>query len=374
MRRLVHRAIALAVSTIALLPAESLAAVSANLPQLSLAPLVDQITPAVVNIAAVHPSPQAQNPLLRDPYFRRFFRVPDAALQPRLSAGSGVIIDAAAGIVLTNHHVVENATQVEVTLKDRRRFTAEIVGSDPATDVAVLRIAARNLSALPLGDADRLKVGDYVVAVGNPFGIGQTVTAGIVSALDRNGFSAGGYDSFIQTDAPINPGNSGGALVNTKGELIGINTALLATTGGNIGIGFAIPSNTARAVMDQILKYGEVKRGTLGVTVQDLTAEVLAVLSEELPQEGIMITGVAPKSAAAAAGLRQGDIIFELGDRAVTTASGFRNAVGLLPIDSEVTLGILRQGRRMTVHMRTTACAAGCTPLLAARANAADSA
>lgn len=319
--------------------------------QLTLAPLVERVTPAVVNIAVAQPSPLAQNPLLRDPYFRRFFGVPDAALRPRLSAGSGVIVDAGRGLVLTNHHVVAAARAIEVTLKDRRRVRAELVGSDPATDIAVLRIEARNLTALPLGDSDKLQVGDYVVAVGNPFGLGQTVTAGIVSALGR-GLTLDGYESYIQTDAPIHPGNSGGALVSMRGELVGINTAIIGPAGGNVGIGFAVPANIARSVMEQIVSSGEVRRGQIGVGIQDLTPEILAVLGEGAPREGVVITAVNDGSAAARAGLKQGDIVVAVNGRPVLTAAELRNAVGLTPLGNRLVLDVVRRGKRLRMSVR----------------------
>ena len=217
----------------------------------SLSPLVDRVAPAVVNIAVVQPSPYEQNPLLRDPYFQGFFGVPEAALAPRLSAGSGFIVDAGRGLVLTNHHVVENARAIEVTVGDRR-LPARFLGSHPPSDIALLQIPARNLSELPLGNSDQLEVGDYVVAIGNPFEIGQTVTAGIVSALGQSRRGAG--PTYVQTDAPINPGNSGGPLINMRGEVIGINTAIIGPGQGNVGIGLAVPSNDARRVMEAILR------------------------------------------------------------------------------------------------------------------------
>ena len=217
--------------------------------QLTLAPLIERVAPAVVNIAVLQPSPYEQNPLLRDPYFRDFVLVPEEALQPRLSAGSGFVVDAERGLVLTNRHVVANARAIEVTVGDRR-YEARLIGADPASDIAVLQIPARGLAQLPLGDSDRLQVGDYVVAIGDPFQIGQTVTAGIVSALGRG---RRGGTAYVQTDAPINPGNSGGPLISMRGEVIGINTAIVGPGQGNVGIGLAIPSNRARAVLEAIV-------------------------------------------------------------------------------------------------------------------------
>src|SRR6266571_2801364 len=254
---------------LAFLPA---AAAQAQLPGIAtrdgmptLAPILEKVTPAVVNIAVLQRSPEEQNPLMRDPFFRRFFGVPEQS-QPQIAAGSGVIVDAKNGYVMTNAHVVKDARQIQITLKDNRRLPAKLVGADAGTDIALLKVESRNLVEAKFGDSDALQVGDFVMAIGNPFGIGQTATSGIVSALGRSGLSVEGYEHFIQTDASINPGNSGGALVNLKGELVGINTAIIGPA--NVGIGFAVPSVLARAVMDQLIRFGEVKRGRLGIAMQ----------------------------------------------------------------------------------------------------------
>src|SRR6185295_5780655 len=226
----------------------------------TLAPTLAKVTPAVVNIAVLQRSPEEQNPLMRDPFFRRFFNLPDQ-VQPQISAGSGVIVDAKNGYVVTNAHVVHEAREIAVTLKDNRRLPGKLVGTDPGTDIALVKIDPKNLAELGWGDSDALQVGDFVLAIGNPFGIGQTATSGIVSALGRSGLNIEGYEHFIQTDASINPGNSGGALVNLRGELVGINTAIIGPSGGNVGIGFAVPSFIARAVVEQLARWGEVRRG-----------------------------------------------------------------------------------------------------------------
>ena len=326
------------------------AAVADAAPLPSLAPMVKRVSPAVVNIATrgtVKEEPGQRNPLLDDPFFRRFFDVPPDA-RPRerqfQSAGSGVIVDAKNGYIITNYHVVENATEITVTLLDNRTFSAKVIGSDEGADVAVLQAKQPNLVAMALGDSTRLEVGDYVVAIGNPFGLQHTVTAGIVSALGRTGINPDGYEDFIQTDASINPGNSGGALVNLRGELVGINSAILSRTGGNIGIGFAIPVNMVKGVMDQLIKYGEVKRGELGVHIYNVTPDIAKEfgLTES---SGALVAGVVQGSAAARAGVKTGDLITSINGVAMKDATELRNTIGLLRIGDKVEIGLLRDGK-----------------------------
>jgi serine protease Do/serine protease DegQ len=252
-----------------------------------------------------------------------------------------VIVDAARGYVITNHHVIRNAEQVLVTLKDRRQLPAKLVGTDPGTDIAVLQIEAKGLSAIRIGDSDTLQVGDYVIAIGNPFGIGQTVTSGIVSALGRSGLSPEGFEDFIQTDASINPGNSGGALINLRGELVGINTAIIGPAGGNVGIGFAVPSNMAREVLAQIARFGEVRRGRLGIDMVDLTPDIAKKLGVRA-SEGVVIAAVQAGSPAEKAGLRERDVVVALGGRPVRAAAELRARLGLTPVGEEIELRVLR--------------------------------
>jgi serine protease Do/serine protease DegQ len=316
----------------------------------SLAPMIAQVTPGVVNISVV--ARAEDNPLLRDPFFRRFFEQPERPQRKERAAGSGVIIDAARGLVISNHHVVKDASEIVVTLKDRRQFAAQLVGSDPGTDIALLRIPADALTAVRIGDSDAMNVGDFVVAIGNPFGIGQTVTSGIVSAVGRSsGMSLSGYEEFIQTDASINPGNSGGALVNLRGELIGVNTAIIGPSGGNVGIGFAVPSNMARAVVEQIVKYGEVKRGRIGVTTQDVTPDVAKKLGLRVT-EGALVERVEAKSPAEQAGLQARDVVVAANGRPVRTSGELRNRVGLTPVGEELELRILRGGQERDLKLR----------------------
>ncbi|MEX0386260.1 DegQ family serine endoprotease [Spiribacter onubensis] len=314
----------------------------------SLAPLVEQVSPAVVNIATSGTVETQSNPLLNDPFFRRFFDVPEQPRQRQVqSLGSGVVVDADAGHILTNHHVIANADQIQVTFDDGRELDAEIVGSDPETDIAVLQVDGDGLAALPLGDSSELRVGDYTMAIGNPFGLEHTVTTGVVSGLERTLPGSGGarLQSFIQTDASINPGNSGGALINLRGELVGINTAILSRGGGNIGIGFAVPVNMARQVMEQIIEYGEVQRGVLGVRVQDLTPEMAEAFDIERPN-GALVAQVTPNSPAAEAGLEAGDVIVEVNGTPVSDANAMANAIGLLRIGDEVHLTYVRDGEK----------------------------
>ncbi|MFH1043786.1 MAG: DegQ family serine endoprotease [Pseudomonadota bacterium] len=317
----------------------------------TLAPMLAQVTPGVVNISVVTRSPMEDNPLFRDPLFRRFFNIPGSPSQQEQSAGSGVIVDRARGYVLTNHHVINNAQEVVVTLKDRRALKARLVGTDPGTDIAVLKIDAHNLAELKFGDSDAMNVGDFVVAIGNPFGIGQTVTSGIVSALGRTGLGIEGYEDFIQTDASINPGNSGGALVNLAGELIGINTAIIGPSGGSAGIGFAVPSNMVRTVMEQIIRFGEVRRGRVGMITQDMTHELAQSLAAG-SADGAVVVKIEPGSPADKAGLKPRDIVTSVNGKPVRGAADLRNRMGLIPVDEEVELRVQRGNRPLSLRLR----------------------
>lgn len=300
----------------------------------TLAPLVREVTPAVVNIS-VQGRVREDNPLYQDPLFREFFNVPKQLEKEVNATGSGVIVDPTRGYVLTANHVVANATAVQIRTKDGRKFAGRVVGRDAPTDIALLQIREpAGLKAIAFGDSDALQVGDFVIAVGNPFGLGQTVTSGLVSALGRTGLGKHGYEDFIQTDAAINPGNSGGALINLRGELVGINTAIISPGGGNVGIGFAVPINMARKVMDQLAATGRVERGRIGIALEDLEAPGTT--------QGARVKEVSPGSPAERAGLRRGDIILKANDFPIRSATQMRNLVGLTPVGQQVRLTIKR--------------------------------
>ena len=326
-------------SALAVLP---VAADGAPLP--SLAPVLKQVTPSVVNVYT-QTRIRVRSPLLDDPIFRRFFNVPDIPRERvSQSLGSGVIVDAEKGYVLTNFHVIARADEIAVGLKDGRSLAAKLIGTDPDTDLAVIQIPAENLTALQLADSDELQVGDFVVAVGNPFGLGQTVTSGIVSALGRTGLRGLEYQNFIQTDASINPGNSGGALINLRGELVGINSAIFTPSGGNVGIGFAIPASMARHVMDQLIEFGEVRRGTLGLFVQNMTPELAGAFDIEAGR-GVLVAEVVADSAAQDAGLQPGDIIVRMDKQNINSAQDFHNAEGRLALGESLRVEYLRDGK-----------------------------
>jgi Do/DeqQ family serine protease len=309
----------------------------------SLAPLVERVTPAVVNIR-VSQTVQQRNPFADDPFWQ-FFGGPNQPNGSRqvASAGSGVIVDAEQGYILTNHHVVADADEIRVSLVDGEELDAEVVGSDPATDIALIRVDSDDLVEMPIGNSESVRVGDFVLAIGNPFGLGHTVTSGIVSALGRTGINPNGYEDFIQTDASINPGNSGGALVNMNGELVGINSAIISRTGGNVGIGFAVPTEIAGSIMRQILDFGEVRRGLLGVTIQGIDAEIAEALNASV-ERGALITEVVPGSAAEDSGLRVDDIIIAVNDEKISNATELRNAIGLKGSGENVEISYIRDG------------------------------
>src|SRR6202140_1579961 len=320
----------------------------------TLAPMIKKVSPAVVNIAPRGTIRERgpQNPLLDDPFFRRFFDVPPDTgprERPFQSAGSGAIVDAKSGYIVTNAHVVENANEIPVTLQDGRDLKADVLGSDAPSDVAVLKVKPDGLSQVALGDSAKSEVGDFVVAIGNPFGLQHTVTSGIISGLSRSGINPDGYEDFIQTDASINPGNSGGALVNLRGELIGINTAILSRSGGNIGIGFAIPVNMVKGVMDQLIKYGQVKRGVLGVNIYNVTPDIAKEfgLTES---SGALVAGVAQGSAAERAGVKTGDIITSINGVTMKDAGELRNTIGMLRVGDKVEIDLLRDGKPRKVN------------------------
>ncbi|TNF97563.1 MAG: Do family serine endopeptidase, partial [Gammaproteobacteria bacterium] len=324
----------------------------------TLAPMLEKVTPAVVNIAAIGEiQVRRSNNLFSDPFFQRFFDIPSQPQTKKTrSLGSGVVVDANKGYVLTNHHVVEDAKHILVTFKDGRQLEAELIGSDRRTDVAVLKIPSKDITAVPMADSEKLRVGDFAVAIGNPFGLGQTVTSGIVSALGRSRISgkrdgSENFEEFIQTDASINIGNSGGALVNLHGELIGINTAILSPskTGGSVGIGFAIPVNMAKAVMQQLIEHGQIRRGYFGVVVQSVTPELADALRTNI-NHGAVVAGVEKDSPAEKGGLQVHDIVLEVNGEQIDNASDMRNRIGLMSIGDRVSMRISRSGKIMNLH------------------------
>ncbi len=319
----------------------------------SLAPVVELTRPGVVNIATRGHVNVQNHPLLNDPFFKRFFRGLENTPQRQetKSLGSGVVIDAEKGFIVTNHHVIEGADKIAITMHDGKQHEATLVGSDPEADVALLQIDAKDLIAIEMADSAELRVGDFALAIGNPFGLGQTVTSGIISALGRTGLGIEGYEDFIQTDASINPGNSGGALVNLSGELIGINTAIIAAGGsGNVGIGFAIPINMVRQIVDQLIEFGEVRRGMLGVIMQNLTPELSQAFGLDMHQ-GVVISQVIKGSAAEEAGLRAGDVVMSINDQPIKSASAMRNVVGMLRVGEQMSITVIRDNdKKKTLH------------------------
>ena len=320
----------------------------------SLAPMIEKVSPAVVNIA-VSGSVKVDNPLAQDEFLRRFFDFNGENPNGRReieAAGSGVIVDAKKGYILTNHHVVENADKITVTLADNRSLSAKVLGSDEGSDLAVLQVKDLKDEALvqmPFGDSGKLRVGDYVVAIGNPFGFSNTVTSGIVSALGRSGINRDAYEDFIQTDASINPGNSGGALVNLRGELVGINSAIISRSGGNIGIGFAIPVNMARSIMDQLVTFGSVSRGLLGVNINDVTPEIAATYNLH-DNSGALVREVAPNSAAERAGIQISDVIVSINEHNVRDSGSLKATIGLLRPGEHVVVALIRDGHPLKVN------------------------
>ena len=366
--------LSLAMSPLSVSAAETASSATTAQTMPSLAPMLENVMPSVVSIN-VEGSTKVNTPRMsRD--FQQFFgdnspfcqegspfqsspfcqggggAGPDGGQQQKFMAlGSGVVIDAAKGYVVTNNHVVNNATSIKVQLSDGRRFDAKMVGNDPRSDIALIQIQnPKNLTAIKLADSDKLRVGDYTVAIGNPFGLGETVTSGIVSALGRSGLNAENYENFIQTDAAINRGNSGGALVNLNGELIGINTAILAPDGGNIGIGFAIPSNMVKNLTGQMVQYGQVRRGELGIMGTELNSELAKAMKVDA-QRGAFVSQVMPNSSAAKAGIKPGDVIVSLNDKAISSFAALRAEVGTMPVGSKLKLGLLRDGKQMTVNI-----------------------
>lgn len=359
----------LALSPAAVFAAETASSSTQQLP--SLAPMLDKVMPSVVSISVEgsttvktprmsqqfqqffgnnSPFCQDGSPFQSSPMCQQGSAGGDGTQQEKFRAlGSGVIINAEKGYVVTNNHVVDNATKIQVQLSDGRRYDAKIIGKDPRSDIALIQlIDAKNLTAIKVADSDNLRVGDYTVAIGNPYGLGETVTSGIVSALGRSGLNVENYENFIQTDAAINRGNSGGALVNLNGELIGINTAILAPDGGNIGIGFAIPSNMMKNLTGQMVEFGQVKRGELGILGAELNSELAKAMKVDA-QRGAFVSQVLPNSAAAKAGVKAGDVVVSMNGKPLNSFAGLRAEVGSLPVGTKLQLGLLRDGKPLNV-------------------------
>ncbi len=314
----------------------------------TLAPMLKTVLPSIVNISTQGMIAVQQSPLMNDPFFRQFApQIPQE--RPTQGIGSGVIVDAKKGYIMTNNHVIAHANSIIVTLKNKQKLKAKLIGSDPETDIAILQVEAKHLTDIPFANSDNLQVGDFVVAIGNPFGLSQTVTSGMVSALGRMNLGIEGYENFIQTDASINPGNSGGALVDLHGRLIGINSAILAPTGGNVGIGFAIPINMAKKVMDQLIEHGDIKRGLLGVQIQDLTPELAEAMDLQNIQ-GALVSRVTPNSAAEKAGIQAGDVIVAINDKQITGSSELRTTIGLKRIGEKIQIELFRNKQRISLN------------------------
>ena len=322
----------------------------------SLAPMLERVNPAVVNISTFSTRRVGVNPLLNDPFFQRFFDIPQQQIRPQQrrqqnSAGSGVIVDAVQGTIITNFHVVQGADEIQISLTDGRRYEATLIGADPEVDIAVLDIDAQALTQLKLRDSEGVRVGDFVIAIGNPFGLGQTITTGVVSALGRSGLGIEGYENFIQTDASINPGNSGGALVDLNGDLVGINTAIIAPGGGNVGIGFAIPTNMMRQVANQILEEGSVTRGQIGISIQAITPDLQRAFKMQNGESGVLVTGVSPGSPAELGGLKAGDIILSIDGKLTPDIQQLRNRIAFAPQGSVMDVAILREGKPLQLNI-----------------------